>query len=256
MKLWYYLIFLIFFATTNHVFAQDITGFVNDNANILGNEKQQIEQVSQQLYNADLAQIAIVTINSLEGQAIEDAALKLAEGKLGTKDKDNGLLLLISVEDREYRFEVGRGLEPIFNDAKIGRYGRDYLVPAFQKGEYGTGVLLVMNEINNELTGKEAENWSNMKLQSLSGVTKRIQIGMIIVFFIFLIAFIVLIRRSKRLYKNSGLRKRRRSDDRYFWAALIASRMIRGGGGLSGGSGCFGGFGGGSFGGVGASGRF
>ena len=82
---------------------------MNDHANILGDEKQQIEQVAQQLYDADLAQIAIVTIDSLDGQSIEDVAFKLAEGKLGTQDKDNGLLLLIAVEDRAYRFEVGRG---------------------------------------------------------------------------------------------------------------------------------------------------
>ena len=184
MKIRHYILVLIFFIAIGSAFAQEITGFVNDYANVLGNEKIQIEQVSQQLYNADLAQIAVITVKSLEGQPIEDYAFKLAEGRLGAKDKNNGLLLLIAVEDREYRFEVGRGLEPIFNDAKIGRYGRDYLVPAFQKGEYGSGVLQVMNEIQSTLTSKD-ENVPNANSQTIS---KKIKINIALMLLIFIIA--------------------------------------------------------------------
>ncbi len=251
MKMRHHLLVLIFLTVVvNGVFAQEITGFVNDYANVLGSQKQGIEQISQQLYNAGLAQVAVVTINSLEGKPIEDAAFKLAEGKLGAKDKNNGLLLLIAVEDREYRFEVGRGLEPIFNDAKVGRYGRELLVPALQKGEYGEGVLQVMKEIQNTLTGKDAAgNTTDISLQATS---KNLNMKIAIIFFVFLLAFFALLHHIKKSTKNLGLRKGKMGDDRYFWAALIASRMMRGGGGFGGGGGGFGGFGGGSFGGGGA----
>ena len=248
MKRWFIFIAIIFFSLS--VAAQQITTFVNDHANILGQEQQQIERVARQLYDKDLAQLAVVTIPSLEGQSIEDVAFKLAEGKLGTNDKDNGLLLLIAVEDRAYRFEVGRGLEPIFNDAKVGRYGRDYLVPALQQEKYGEGVLLVLNEIHKELTGEEIQNLPSVTYQP--EITTA-QIGMILFFFVFFITIIVLslLRNKKRGPLQRGMNK----YDKYFWAALIASRMLRGGGGF-GGSGGFGGFGGGSFGGGGASGKW
>jgi uncharacterized protein len=232
-------------------YAQEITGFVNDNAHILGNEKQQIEQIAQQLYDANLAQIAIITINSLEGQPIEDLALNLAEGNLGTEDRDNGLLVLIAVEDRSYRFEVGRGLEPIFNDAKVGRYGRDLLIPAFQQEKYGEGVLLVMNEFSKELTGKEIENIPVKEDSVTLSTSTQIKI---ILFIVVLLGIVLFFMIKYAVTKKLLLpRNKRQRDDRYFLAALVASNMMRKGGGFSGG---FGGFGGGSFGGGGASGRW
>ena len=251
MKIRHFLIIAILLIVINGVFAQEISGFVNDYANVIGSEKQEIERVSQQLYDADLAQVAVVTINSLKGLPVEDVAFKLAEGKLVTKGKNNGLLLLIAVEDREYRFEVGRGLEPVFNDAKIGRYGRDILVPALKEGKYDIGILQVVKEIQNTLTVKDtAGSTTDTSLQAASTA---LSIKTAILFFVFFAAFIFLLYFIKKSTKNLGLKKGKSSDDRYFWAALIASRMIRGGGAGGGG---FGGFGGGSFGGGGAGGKF
>ena len=254
MRILPFIILASFFLIISPAYAQEITSFVNDDSNILGDEKQQIEQVAQQLYGADLAQIAIVIINSLDGQSIEDVAFTLAEGKLGTQDKDNGLLLLIAVQERTYRFEVGRGLEPIFNDAKIGRYGRELLVPAFQQEKYGVGVLLVMNEINNELTGQESENLPDgIDEKSLENTPKPAQIIMFLLFVVLFFSILLLMIKKTARKKRLLPWKRRSHDDRYFWAALIASRMMRGGGRFGGG---FGGFGGGNFGGGGASGRW
>ena len=228
----------LFIVSSSMVFAQ-ITGFVNDNSNVLTpSEEAQISSVLQNLYNNHIAQIAIVTVDSLDGQPIEKVAFDLADGELG--EKDNGMLLLIAVKDKQYRFEVGRGLEPIFNDAKVGRYGRDYLVPAFQEGQYGQGISLVVNEISKELTGKD----SGIVL-SQEQYTTSVQKVKIIVFFFFFILFIF-------SFLSALLSKR--EDDKYFWAAVIGSQMLRGGRGSSGGLGGFGGFGGGSFGGGGASG--
>ena len=232
------------------VSAQSITSFVNDGANIISDDEEiQINAALQDLYNKDLAQIAVVTITSLDGQPIETVAFNLAEGKLGAKDKNNGMLILIAVEDRAYRFEVGRGLEPIFNDAKVGRYGRDYFAPAFKKGKYSQGILLAINEINKELTGEEIANFQSVNLEYGTDVTK-LQLYITLFFFIVLISSFIKAMRSKN------------KDDRHFWAALIAAQMLRGRGpggfsGRGGFGGGFGGFGGGgSFGGAGAGGKF
>ncbi len=89
-----------------------VDGYVNDYAGILTpQEESQIQGLLQPLHQSNTAEIAVVTIPSLEGQPIETVAFEMADGVLGDKEKDNGLLLLIAVEDRKYRFEVGRGLE-------------------------------------------------------------------------------------------------------------------------------------------------
>jgi uncharacterized protein len=234
--------FIILILIINISFANEIKGFINDEAEILNDqEEQQITRILQNLYEKESAQIAIVTINSLENKAIDQFAFEMAEGNLGIKDKNNGLLLLISVEDRKYRFEVGRGLEPIFNDAKVGRYGRDFLVPAFKEQKYGDGILLTLNEINKELTDEEISNLPIVQFQQTNEVNLKYKI----ISSLFFLIIMIIVSISAKNKHSSG-------DNKFFLAAIIASQMLRGGRG--GGSGGFGGFGGGGFGGGGASG--
>src|SRR3989338_5150308 len=80
-----------------------ITGFINDYANIISPEqKLQIEPILKGLYDDNIAEFSIVTINNLEGRDIEGYTLELAQGKLGDTEKNNGLLLLVSLQDRKY----------------------------------------------------------------------------------------------------------------------------------------------------------
>jgi uncharacterized protein len=233
---------ILLFLIINISVANEIKGFINDEAEILNDqEEQQITRILQNLYEKESAQIAIVTINSLENKAIDQFAFEMAEGNLGIKDKNNGLLLLISVEDRKYRFEVGRGLEPIFNDAKVGRYGRDFLVPAFKEQKYGDGILLTLNEINKELTDEEISNLPIVQFQQTNEVNLKYKI----ISSLFFLIIMIIVSISAKNKHSSG-------DNKFFLAAIIASQMLRGGRG--GGSGGFGGFGGGGFGGGGASG--
>lgn len=109
------------------------------------------------------AQMVILTINSLEGESLEDLSIKIAHDKwkLGQKGRDNGVLLLVSLQDRKYRFEIGYGLEGILPDSLIGSIGRQYLVPYFRKSDYSTGIftatLVVISKIASdagvEITG-------------------------------------------------------------------------------------------------------
>jgi len=217
----------------------NIDSFVNDYANILSNnEKLDIQNTLESIYSSGKAEIALVIINSLNGSSIEDYSLKLAQDRLGDKEKNNGLLILISIQDKKYRFEVGRGLEPIFNDAKIGRIGRQYLVPYFKEGRYYKGIKETLNEIKRvlKINSSDVKTLNNERTNNYSSFSLILKLLLGIIFFI--IIFIP---------------RRGRSKDDIFVAAMVASTLFRPPrGGFGGGS--FGGFGGGSFGGGGAGG--
>jgi len=86
-------------------------------------------------------QIAILMIGSLEGDALEDYSLKVARGwGVGQKDRDSGVLLLVSKGDRKVRIEVGYGLEGALTDVRSGRIIRDRLTPQFRQGKFYEGL--------------------------------------------------------------------------------------------------------------------
>ena len=89
------------------------------------------------------AQIAVVTVRSLDGRPIEDYAVELFK-HLGVGHKDNrGVLLLIAPTERRYRFEVGYSLEPVINDARAGDIGRA-MVPSLRQGNYSAATELAV----------------------------------------------------------------------------------------------------------------
>ncbi len=86
-------------------------------------------------------QVAVLTIPSLEGESIETYSLEVAETwALGTAENDNGVLLLVAVEDREMRIEVGLGLEGSLTDVVAGRIIRNEITPRFRSGDFDGGV--------------------------------------------------------------------------------------------------------------------
>ncbi len=126
----------------------EYTGYVNDYAGILGEWRPQIEELITSIEKETTAEIAVVTIDSLEGRNLEEYSLEIAQTwGVGNEDKDNGLLLLISLKDKAYRFETGYGLEGTLPDARTGRIGRQVLTPYFQQGRYGQGVYEAIKEI-------------------------------------------------------------------------------------------------------------
>jgi len=123
-------------------------GYVTDNANILKDWTSQIEQLCDTIEKNTTAEIAVLTIDSLEGEALEEYSLEVARNwGIGKKEKDNGLLLLISYKDKKYRFETGYGLEGILPDARTGRIGRQILTPYFKQGKFGQGTYEALKEI-------------------------------------------------------------------------------------------------------------
>ena len=121
------------------------TGHINDFAGVLsGQAKSQLEMVAAEVKQKTGAEIAVAIVKSLEGDTVENFSNILAE-RWGVGDKeDRGALLLLAIEDREMRIEVGYGLEPIIPDGRAGEI-REHIRPHLQAGNYdmaiATGVV-------------------------------------------------------------------------------------------------------------------
>lgn len=121
---------------TTSIYVQDYAGVLSDDS------KTRINNLSTQLAARTKAQIVVVTLPSLEGTPPTDYALALLRGwGIGDKTLNNGIVLLISVNDRQSRIEVGYGLEGALPDAKTGRIQDEYMIPYFQQGDYDKGIL-------------------------------------------------------------------------------------------------------------------
>src|SRR5512143_2749289 len=93
-------------------------------------------------------QLQYLLVRSLEGEAIESFSMRAAEAwKLGTRGKDNGVLVVVARDDRRVRIEVGGGVEGGLTDAQSGRIIRNTLTPAFREGRYGEGLYQAGREI-------------------------------------------------------------------------------------------------------------
>lgn len=118
------------------------TGALNDFAGLFSaSERQTLELELRAIQTANGVDFVVVTVPSLGGDVIENYAVKLfEEWGIGQAETDNGLLLLISRDDRELRFEVGYGVEPIFTDTESSIVIRDAITPQFREGKYFDGL--------------------------------------------------------------------------------------------------------------------
>ena len=218
--------------------------FVNDFAEVLSLEQEsQIQSMGVNLYNASKAQVVVVTVDSLGGSDIDSYALGLARNwGIGDKEMDNGVLLLLSVLDREVKIEVGYGLEGALPDSKTGRildtYGMDY----FRVDEFGRGLLSVYNSLVNEIY----IDYGMSPDEDYTPVDDSLSASSIIIYTIFIILILVFVL------------PRRFGFPFIFFGGPRGPHGF-GGGGFGGGSGFSGGGfrgGGGGFGGGGSSRRF
>lgn len=127
--------------------------YVNDYANILSEETEnEIQSMSVQLSYTDGTQMVVVTVEDLEGLSVEEYANQLFNKfGIGEADSDNGLLILVSRDDRKIRVEVGYGLEGVINDGKAGRYLDAYAVPYLKNNEWDKGIFNVYNALYKEI---------------------------------------------------------------------------------------------------------
>src|SRR6266852_3420005 len=117
------------------------TGYVTDLAGVIGAErKARLETLCAEVEQKTGAQMAIVTVGSLEGESVENYAVDLYKQLgVGGKKDNRGVLLLVAPNERKYRIEVGYGLEPVINDARAGDAGRA-MVPFLRLGDYSKAV--------------------------------------------------------------------------------------------------------------------
>jgi len=113
-----------------------LTRRVTDKAGVLSPlEVQKMEEYLKNFEQETSNQIAVLIIPSLEGEVLEDYSIKVArKWALGTKEKDNGVLLLIAVKDRKIRIEVGLGLQGALTDALSSRIIRNEMAPLLRRG--------------------------------------------------------------------------------------------------------------------------
>ena len=135
------------------VVSQTADFYVNDSAKVLdASLENYIISTNKSLYSQTGAQIVVVTINSLEGEGLEEYANELfRQYGIGDKKKNNGVLMLLSIQDRKSRIEVGYGLEGALNDAKTGRIQDNYMIPYFKEDNWQDGIKNGYNAILSEV---------------------------------------------------------------------------------------------------------
>ena len=124
------------------------TNYVSDFAGVLSPETQaSLNALCAQVDRQAHAQIAVVTIKSLDGEPIENFATALEDKwKVGKKGTDRGLLLIFATNDRKYRIEVGYGLEGILPDGRVGDIGRQ-MVPYLRQNDFDGAITMAVQQI-------------------------------------------------------------------------------------------------------------
>lgn len=131
-------------------------GYLNDFAHVVPDATaRELEAELTALRERSGVEMAVVTVNSLEGGALDDFANRLfEEWGIGRRGRNDGLLLLAAIQDRKMRIEVGYGLEAIIPDGVAGRVRDQSILPHFRKGDYGAGLLQGVRHLASLIQGE------------------------------------------------------------------------------------------------------
>ena len=138
-------------------FALNFNEQINDEAHVFSqNERDELLNLLQNFEQNSTTQIAIVTLNSLENRSIEELSLEIARGyKLGQKESDNGVLLLVAPNEKKVRIEVGYGLEGALTDAVASQIINSVMIPEFKNGNMSEGIKKGVVAIIKVASGEE-----------------------------------------------------------------------------------------------------
>lgn len=159
-------------ATLAYVSPGNPSGFVNDFAGILSSDvrvslEEKLKTTEEQTTN----EIVVVIIQTLGDDTIENYAVELfREWGIGKKKNDNGVLLLVALDEREVRLEVGYGLEGALTDAESNTIIQKIIAPAFRENDYNGGLSRAVEAISEAVSGEYATPEQN-GLSSISGDT-------------------------------------------------------------------------------------
>jgi uncharacterized protein len=240
------------------------TNYFNDFAGVVDTSTaQQINALAAEVQQKTGAQIAVVTVKTLEGAEASDFGNRLfKQWGVGQKGNDRGVLILLAVNDHKYWTEVGYGLEPILPDGKVGGFGRE-MVPLLRANRTSDAILLITQRVAQTIAADAHVTLSVGQLPEAPTQSPRdvrdfprpLIIVALLIFF-----FIILPGMMSRRNRGSGC-------SGCLFPLLMSGGGFGGGGGYSGGwggggfgggssGGGFGGFGGGSSGGGGAGGSW
>ncbi len=133
-----------------------LQGYVNDYADMISPQaRAELENELRSFEQTDSTQIVILTVQSLEGDPIEDFGIRVAdEWRIGQKGKDNGAIFIVAKQDRKMRIEVGRGLEGKLTDLMSGRIIDLVVKPRFKRGDYDGGFIAGVSAIIDTTRGE------------------------------------------------------------------------------------------------------
>jgi uncharacterized protein len=135
--------------TANEIDLPTPTGHVTDLAGVLSVETIATLEKDLTVFNPE---IAVLIVEDMGGLSIEEYGIKIADAwKVGDKDKDDGVIFILSIADRKVRIEVGYGSEEKINDAKAGRILDENVVPYFKDDNWEQGVIEGVTAIKNAL---------------------------------------------------------------------------------------------------------
>jgi uncharacterized protein len=230
-----------------------LSGRVVDDANILDPPtRAALNQKLADLEAKTTDQLVVVTLRSLQGTSIEDFGVQLGRSwRIGQRDKNNGVLLIVAPSERKVRIEVGYGLEGTLTDAVSKLIIENAIVPRFRANDVPGGITRGVDDIISVLTG-DAEEW---KQRAAKRPDPPLSWGTILILILALAMFAVVFGMIVGAMPSQSNSRRRRAGTPWssepWWTGSSGGFS---GGGFSGGGG-FGG-GGGSFGGGGASGSW
>ncbi|QTQ13044.1 TPM domain-containing protein [Treponema parvum] len=265
------IILTLFIFTSVHAKENSIPkmeGAVTDTANILtATAKEKMSSYLNNVNEKTGIQVALLTVKSLNGEEIESFSMRVAENwKLGQKEKDNGVLMLLALNEHKVRIEVGYGLEGVLTDAYCGLIIRQVMIPYFRQDAYAKGLEQGLRAVVQKAAGQDIQENEDSLNPLITGTEEKD--GLPLPVFAFLVIyFLIFIMGIASKFKTSSNPQGTfgSSASRTGYGGLGRSVFLGGLGGFGGSTGfggsrhsSGGGFsgGGGSFGGGGASGSW
>jgi uncharacterized protein len=239
-----------------------LTGTVNDFAKVIDeSSERELDRRIQSLHRATGDTVVIATVQTFQPYAdIKEYAVKMFENQgrgIGDRGKDNGLLVVVAVEDRKVGIEVGYGLEGFVTDGFAGQTIREAILPQFRQGQYGRGLVAGTTRVISRIAEGRGVQLQDVPREVPAPAARSGQDfahALRVLLFILFIIFMLSRRSRRRRYWGVGPWSGWNSGVGPFGSGHGGFGGGFGGFGGGGGGGGFGGFGGGRSGGGGASG--
>src|SRR5215471_17727074 len=185
----------------------ELTGRVVDDAELLGPDvEEELTEELKALEDKSSDQLVVVTLPSLQGYSIEDYGYRLGRHwGIGTKQLNNGALLIVAPNEHKVRIEVGRGLEPTLTDALSKIIIENSILPKFRTGDFSGGIKDGVRDITKVLTGDAAEVEVRAKAKARHDVDEPAINWLMVIFWLLIISWFIwnLTRSAQQIGRTS-----------------------------------------------------